>query len=156
MNWSGSCLKTSPQPGWREAESFLLVLQKRRSEQQLMTAITMWMNLSSSSISPTHMCTQECSFSLTTACCCFQLVDLTSDTGPQEALLIGWTYRNRCVKGNWGQTVHPGKRKAARDDRREGQREEPEADGHDLSGPETEIHLDGTKTQEATASVGAG
>lgn len=47
--------------------------------------------------------------------------------------MIGCSYRNACVKGNWGQTVHPGKRKEAKDDRREGLREEKEADGHGLS-----------------------
>ena len=47
--------------------------------------------------------------------------------------MIGWSYRNACVKGNWGQTVDPGKRKDAKNDRREGQREEREADGHGLS-----------------------
>lgn len=83
--------------------------------------------------SNTHRCTQKCSFPLTAGCCWFQLVDPTSDTGAQESLLIGCSYRNECVKGNWGQTVDPGKRKDAENDRREGTREEREADGHGLS-----------------------
>lgn len=42
--------------------------------------------------------------------------------------MIGWSYGNECVKGSWGQTVALGKRKDAKNDRREGQREDREAD----------------------------
>lgn len=63
--------------------------------------------------------------------CALLLVSIsgaTSDTRPQESILIGWSYGNECVKGSWGQTVEHGKRKDAKNDRREGQREDREAD----------------------------
>lgn len=62
---------------------------------------------SSSFIISTHTHRQKCSFALTTGCCWFQLVEPTSDTRTLESLLIGWSFRSACVKGNWGQTVDP-------------------------------------------------
>lgn len=95
---------------------FSLILQKMK----VLTiaddwVITMWMwqllHPPHSSSQHTHTHRQKCSFALTTGCCWFQLAEPTSDTGTLESLLIGWSFRSACVKGNWGQTVDQDKKR---------------------------------------------
>lgn len=88
---------------------FSLILQKWRSCDNSWWLGDHHVNVaappSSSFIISTHR--QKCSFVLATGCCWFQLAEPTSDTGTLESLLIGWSFRSACVKGNWGQTVDP-------------------------------------------------
>lgn len=66
-------------------------------------------------------------------CYSFQLEEQTSDTGTQRSPLIGCSFRNECVKGNWGQTVDPENKNGCEEWQEGGTGREKEGGGHGSS-----------------------